>query len=107
MVDGLYAADPEAAILVLHKDLGGEGRYLRLLRSAQFGRDRKGAATPETDDNRQAMKANAQLLERSAMILAICLQDETLQTIYEDRWVRAFSRDPEVIAAGRVWKLGR
>jgi hypothetical protein len=51
------------------------------------------------------MNADSGLLARAAKVLEFCLQDETLQTIYEDKWVRVFSRDPAVLARGEAWKL--
>jgi hypothetical protein len=97
----------DAAILVLHKDLEGESRYLHLLHIAWVGEGQNGANKPRSDDHSMVGRARAPLSERSAAILTFCLQDRTLKTIYEDRWVRAFSRDPQVIAARKTWKRHR
>jgi hypothetical protein len=97
----------DASILVLHKDLEGERKYMHELRTV---RQRDGAQR-EGKRNRAGsapitMAADSHLQARAKAILEFCLQDETLKTIYEDNWVRVFSRDPEVLAAGEAWKIG-
>jgi hypothetical protein len=98
----------DASILVLHKDFEGEREYMHRLRIAQPLEDnQRGVERRQALANPRIMLADSQLLERTAVILEYCLQDETLETIYEDRWVRVFSRDPDVLAAGAAWKLDR
>ncbi|MEO2162903.1 MAG: glycosyltransferase family 39 protein [bacterium] len=94
----------DASLLVLHKDFVGERDYMHRIRIAQPLNDPRGMEMRQASDKPRTMVADSQLSERAAVILDYCLQDETLQTIYEDRWVRVFSRDPAVLAAGAAWK---
>jgi hypothetical protein len=97
----------DASVLILHKDFEGERAYMHRLRSAQpvDDDDRRGLEKHHADDSPRSMDADSGLLARAAKVLEFCLQDETLQTIYEDKWVRVFSRDPAVLARGEAWKL--
>jgi hypothetical protein len=97
----------DASILVLHKDFEGERKYMHELRTVRQ-RDgvQRGGKRNRAENAPNTMAADSHLQARAKAILEFCLQDETLKTIYEDNWVRVFSRDPEVLAAGEAWKLG-
>ena len=95
----------DAALLVLHKDFEGEREYMYQIRIAQLLADQRGVETRQASADPRTMTADSELRKRSAAILEYCLQDETLQTIYEDKWVRVFSRDPDVLAADEAWNI--
>ena len=95
----------DASLLVLHKDFEGEREYMYEIRIAQLLDNQRGVETRQASADPRTMAADSELRKRSAAILGYCLQDETLQTIYEDKWVRVFSRDPDVLAADEAWNI--
>jgi hypothetical protein len=95
-----------ASILVLHKDFEGERKYMHMIGIAKVSdANQRGRERLQEIADPRSMAADKNLQQRAADILKRCIKDKTLQTIYEDRWVRVFSRDPEVLAAGDAWKL--
>ncbi|GEM_PF-1739853 len=88
----------DAGILVLHKDFVGERKYIHQLSIGLPTLDERGESRRRAADTPSNERGDAQLLDRSNYVLDRCLSDESLTTIYEDKWVRAFSRDPQIIA---------
>jgi len=96
----------DASLLIVHKDFEGERAYMHRLAVAQLVVDDvRGLNNHQAAADPRRMIADSGMLARAAKVLEYCLQDETLQTIYEDKWVRVFSRDPAVLARGEAWKL--
>ncbi len=96
-----------ASIVIIHKNLPGERAYIAQIRAALPSDKLLEGTLPRDHSDPLAVKTNVQSAEQAERLITNLAKDRTLEVLYDDKWIRVFTRDPDLIKRLAQWESER